>query len=101
MLAEQYDLGALCPSAQRCWLVRLAEGTPVVGVAVLPALWLKAPAAVGVALEADQRALALAPRAVFESVRVAGAGGDLCADTEVGAGGLLAAARGQLVDVPA
>jgi hypothetical protein len=67
MLAEQYDLGALCPSAQRRWLVRLAEGTPVVGMTVLPALWLKPPAAIGVALETDQRALVMAPRAVFEA----------------------------------
>ena len=39
------------------------------------------------------------PRAVLQSVRVARAGGDLRADTEVSGGGLLAAARGQLVDV--
>ena len=68
---------------------------------VLPALWLKPPAAIGVALETDQRALVLAPRAVFKSVGVARARGDLCSDAEVTGGGLLAAARGQLVDVPA
>ena len=41
------------------------------------------------------------PRAVLQPVRVARAGGDLRADTEVSGGGLLAAARGQLVDVAA
>ena len=101
VLAEQHDLGAVCPSAQQPWLVRLAEWSPEVGMTVLPALWLEPPAAIGVALETHHRALALAPRAVFESVRVARARGDLCSDTEVTGGGLLAAARGQLVDVPA
>jgi hypothetical protein len=99
MLAEQHDLGARCPSAQCRWLVRLAKGAPVVGVAVLPALWLKPPAAIGMALETDQRALVLAPRAVFDPVGVARARGDLRSDAEVTGGGLLAAGRGQLVDV--
>ena len=80
-------------------LVLLAEWSPEVGVPVGPALWLEPPAAVGVALEANQRALAPMPGAVLEPVRVARAGGDLRADTEVTGGGLLAAARGQLVDV--
>ena len=99
MLAEQHHLGAVILAAQQPWLVLLAEWSPEVGVAVLPALRFESPAAVGVSLEAHQRAMAPVPGAVFESVRVAGAGGDLRADAEVAAGGLLAAARGQLVDV--
>ena len=101
VLAEQHDLGAVVLSAQQPWLVLLVEWSPVVAAPVRPALGLEAPAAVGVALEAHQRALAVMPGAVFEPVRVAGAGGDLRADAEVAGGGLLAAARGQLVDVPA
>ena len=83
VLAEQYDLGAVVLAAQQPWLVLLVEWSPEVGAAVRPALGLEAPAAVGVALEAHQRALALMPGAVFEPVRVAGAGGDLRADAEV------------------
>ena len=97
--AEQHDLGAVVLSAQQPRLVLLAERAPEVAAPVRPALGLEPPAAVGVALEAHQRALALVPGAVFESVRVARAGGDLRADAEVTGGGLLAAARGQLVDV--
>ena len=92
VLTEQHDLGAVILAAQKPRLVLLVDGAPVVGVAVLPALGFKPPAAVWVALEAHQRPLSLVPGAVFESVRVAGAGGDLCADAEVAAGGLLAAA---------
>ena len=101
MLAEQHHLGAVILAAQQPWLVLLVEWSPVVGVAVWPALGFESPAAVGVSLEAHQRALSLVPGAVFESVRVAGAGGDLRADAEVAGGGLLAAAGGQLVDVAA
>jgi hypothetical protein len=43
-------------------------------------------------LKQHQRAPPLVPGAVFESVRVAGAHGDLRADVEVAVGGLLAAA---------
>jgi hypothetical protein len=86
MLAERHDLGAPCPSAQCRWLVRLAERAPVVGVAVPPALGLKALAVIGVALETDQRASALAPRAVFEPLGVARARRYLCSDAEVTGG---------------
>jgi len=99
VLAEQHDLGAVILAAQRPRLVLRVEGSPEVGVAVWPALGFESPAAVGVSLEAHQRALSVVPGAVFESVGVAGAGGDLRADAEVADGGLLAAARGQLVDV--
>ena len=80
-------------------LLVLVERAPEVASPVSPALGLQSPAAVGVALEAHQRAVAPVPGAVLEPVRVARAGGDLRADAEVAAGGLLAAARGQLVDV--
>jgi hypothetical protein len=66
----------------------------------LPALRFESPAAVGVPLEAHQRALSLVPGAVLESVRVAGPGGDLRAHAEVAGGAAVAAAGGQLV-VPA
>ena len=92
VLAEQHDLGAVVLAAQQPRLVLLVEWAPEVAVPVGPALRLEAPAAVGVALEAHQRALAVMPGAVFESVRVARAGGDLRADAEVAGGGLLAAA---------
>jgi hypothetical protein len=101
MPAEQHDLGAVVLSAQKPWLLLLVESSPEVAAPVRPALGLEAPPAVGVTLEAHKRALAVMPGAVFEPVRVAGAGGDLRANTEVAARGLLAAARGQLVDVPA
>ena len=84
VLAEQHDLGAVVLAAQQPWLVLLVEWAPEVAVAVRPALGLESPAAVGVSLEAHQRALAPMPRAVLQSVRVARAGGDLRADTEVG-----------------
>ena len=99
MLAEQHHLGAMILAAQKPRLVRLGEWSPVVGVAVRPALGFESPAAVWVSLEAHQRALPLVPGAVFESVRVPGARGDLRADPEVGGVGLLAAAGGELVDV--
>ena len=99
VLAEQYDLGAVILAAQQPRLLLLVECSPEVAAPVRPALGLEAPAAVGVALEAHQRAMALMPGAVLQPVRVAGAGGHLRADAEVAAGGLLAAARGQLVDV--
>ena len=99
VLAEQHHLGAVILAAQQPGLVVLGEWSPEVGVAVLPALGFESPAAVGVSLEAHQRAVALVPGAVFESVRVAGARGDLRADPEVGGVGLLAAAGGELVDV--
>ena len=70
VLAEQHDLGAVILAAQQPWLVLLVEWSPEVGVAVLPALGFESPAAVGVSLEAHQRALPLVPGAVFESVRV-------------------------------
>ncbi len=92
MLAEQHDLGAVIPAAQNPWLVLLVERSPVVTAAVLPALRFKPPTAVGVSLEAHQRALPLVLGAVFESLRITGARVDLRADAEVAAGGLLAAA---------
>ena len=92
MPAEQHDLGAVVLSAQQPRLVLLVEWSPEVAAPVRPALGLEAPAAVGVALEAHQRALAVMPGAVLQPVRVARAGGDLRADAEVAAGGLLAAA---------
>ena len=99
VLAEQHHLGAVILAAQQPWLVLLVEWSPEVGVAVLPALGFESPTAVGVSLEAHQRALPLVPGAVFESVRVRGARSDLRADPEVGGVGLLAAAGGELVDV--
>jgi hypothetical protein len=93
--AEQHHLGAVILAAQQPWLVLLGKGAPEVGPTVLRALRFKSPTAVRVAPEAHQRALPPVPGAVFESVRVAGARGD----AEVAAGGLLAAARGQLVDI--
>jgi hypothetical protein len=99
--AEQHDLGAVVLSAQQPWLLLLVERAPEVAAPVRPALGLEPPAAVGVALEAHQRALAPVPRAILQPVRVARAGRDLRADAEVASCGLLAAARGQLVDVPA
>ena len=101
VLAEQHDLGAVILAAQKPRLLRLAQRPPEVGAAVLPPLRLESPAPVGVALEAHQRALALMPGAVLEPVRVARAGGHLCADAEVAGAGLLAAAGRQLVDVVA
>jgi len=89
--AEQHDLGTVVLSSQWPRLLLLVERTPEVAAPVGPALGFEAPAAVGVALEADQRAVASVPGAVLEAVRVARSGGDLRADTEVAAGGLLAA----------
>src|SRR5947207_11042533 len=85
VLAEQHDLGAVILPTQQPRLLLLSEWAPEVGAAVRPALRFESPAAVGVSLEAHQRALSL-PGAVFESVGVAGAGGDLRADAEVAAG---------------
>ena len=99
MPAQQHDLGAVILAAHQPRLVLLAECSPEVAVPVWPALGLEAPATVGMALETRQGALPVMPGAVFQSVRVARAGGDLRADTEVTGGGLLPAARGQLVDV--
>ncbi len=99
VVAEQHDLGAVVLAAQQPRLVVLVQRPPVVGVAVGPGLGFEAPAAVGVALEPHEGAVAVVPGAVFESVGVARAGGDLGADAEVGGVGLLAAAGGQLVDV--
>jgi len=90
--AQQNNLGAVILPAQQPWLVLLAEGSPVVGVAVRLALGFESPAAVGMAFEPYEGAVALVPGAVFKSVRVAGAGGDLRADAEVAVGGLFAAA---------
>ncbi len=52
---------------------------------------------VGVALEAHERALAPMPRAELQSVRVARAGGDLRADTEVASVVVLRKLAGHLV----
>ena len=99
LLSEEHDLGAVVLSAQQPGLVLLVERSPEVAVPVGPALGLEPPAAVGVPLEANERALTQMPRSVLQPVRVARAGGDLRADAEVTGGGLLAAARGQLIDV--
>jgi hypothetical protein len=64
VLAEQHDLCAVILAAQEPRLVLLVERAPVVGVAVLPALRFESAAAVGVALEAHQRALPFVPGAV-------------------------------------
>ena len=101
VLAEQHNLGAVILAAQEPRLLRVAQRPPVVDVSVRPPLGLESPAPVGVALEAHQRTMPLLPRAVLEPVRIARAGGDLCADAEVAAAGLLAAAGRQLVDVVA
>ena len=81
--AEEHDLGAVILAAEKPRLVLLVEWSPEVAAPVRPALGLESPEAVGVAFEANQRALAVMPGAVFEPVRVAGAGGDLRADAEV------------------
>ena len=99
VLAEEHDLGAVVLAAEQPGFVLLVERAPEVPAPVRPALGLEAPATVGMALETRQGALPVMPGAVFQSVRVARAGGDLRADTEVTGGGLLPAARGQLVDV--
>ena len=57
VLAEQHHLGAVILAAQQPRLVLLVEWSPEVGVAVRPALGFESPAAVGVSLEAHQRAL--------------------------------------------
>lgn len=64
VLAEQHHLGAVMVATQNPWLVLLAEWSPVVGAAVLPALRFKSPAAVAVSFEAHQRPLPPMPRAV-------------------------------------
>src|SRR5450755_2773779 len=101
VLAEQHDLGAVSLAAQKPRLLRFAQRAPEVAAAVRPLLGLEPPAPVGVALEAHQRTVPVLPGAVLEPVRVPGAGGNLCADAEVAAAGLLAAAGRQLVDVVA
>jgi hypothetical protein len=52
MLAEQYDLGAMILAAQKPRLLSFAQRSPEVRAAVCPALRLKPPAPVRVALEA-------------------------------------------------
>jgi hypothetical protein len=99
VVAEQHDLGPVVLAAQQPRLVLLAEWTPEVGAAIGPALGFEAPAAVGMAFEPYEGAVALVPGAVFESVGVARSSGYLGADAEVGGMGLLAAAGGQLVDI--
>ena len=71
VVAEEHDLGPVVLAAQQPGLVVLAEGAPVVGVAVGPGLGFEAPAAVGVAFEPYEGAVAVVPGAVFESVGVA------------------------------
>jgi len=99
VVAEEHDLGPVVLAAQQPGLVLLAEWTPEVGAAIRPALGFEAPAAVGMAFEPYEGAVASVPGAVFESVGVARSGSDLGADAEVGGVGLLAAAGGELVDV--
>ena len=71
VLAEQDDLGAVIPAAQKPRLLRVAQRPPVVDAAVCPPLGLESPPPVRVAFEAHQRAFALMPGAVLEPVRVA------------------------------
>ena len=71
VVAEEHDLGPVVLAAQQPRLVLLAEWTPIVVVAVGPGLGFEAPAAVGMAFEPYEGALALVPGAVFESVGVA------------------------------
>jgi len=71
VVAEEHDLGPVVLAAQQPGLVLLAEGAPVVVVAAGPGLGFEAPAAVGMAFEPYEGAVAVVPGAVFESVGVA------------------------------
>ena len=71
MLAEQDHLGAMILAAQKPRLVRRGEWSPVVGVAVWPALGFESPAAVGVSLEAPSEPCPWCHERYSESVGVA------------------------------